>query len=69
MDIIGIGLDATEIDRIAQTIKRYGDRFLHRVFTELEIDYCQRKRTDLEDIKRFISPFLNENVHPETQLA
>ena len=33
------------------------------------IDYCQRKRTDLEDIKRFISPFLNENVHPETQLA
>ena len=33
------------------------------------IDYCQRKRTDLEDIKRFISPFFNENVHPETQLA
>ena len=44
MDIIGLGLDATEIDRIAQIIKRYGDRFLHRVFTELEINYCQRKR-------------------------
>lgn len=33
------------------------------------IDYCQRKRTDLEDMKRFISPFLNENIQTETQLA
>lgn len=44
MDIIGSGLDATDIDRIAQTIERYGDRFLQRVFTEGEIAYCRRKR-------------------------
>jgi holo-[acyl-carrier protein] synthase len=44
MDIIGTGLDATEIDRIAGSIRRYGDRFVGRVFTEGEIAYCQRKR-------------------------
>ena len=32
-------------------------------------DYCQRKKVDLEDIKRFISPFLKENIQSETQLA
>ena len=42
--IIGLGLDATEIDRIAATIERYGDRFLRRVFTEGEIAYCARRR-------------------------
>ncbi len=42
--IIGLGLDATEIERIASTIERYGDRFLQRVFTEGEIEYCTRRR-------------------------
>jgi holo-[acyl-carrier protein] synthase len=42
--IIGLGLDATEIDRIAATIERYGDRFLRRVFTDREIAYCVRRR-------------------------
>ena len=36
-------MDATEIDRIAETIERYGERFLSRVFTAGEIAYCQRK--------------------------
>src|SRR6187549_2624118 len=44
MDIIGIGLDATEISRIAETIERFGDRFVRRIFTEGEIAYCRRKR-------------------------
>jgi holo-[acyl-carrier protein] synthase len=44
MDIIGMGLDATEISRIAETIERYGDRFVRRIFTEGEIAYCRRKR-------------------------
>lgn len=43
-NIIGLGLDATEIPRIAATIERYGDRFLHRVFTDGEIAYCTRRR-------------------------
>ena len=44
MDIIGSGLDATEIARIASAIERYGDRFVHRVFTDGEMAYCRRKR-------------------------
>ena len=44
MDIIGTGLDATEISRIADAIERYGDHFVRRVFTEGEIAYCRAKR-------------------------
>jgi holo-[acyl-carrier protein] synthase len=44
MDIIGSGLDATDIGRIAEAIERYGDRFVQRVFTEGEIAYCRGKR-------------------------
>src|SRR5690348_4625372 len=44
MDVIGTGLDATEISRIAETIERYGERFIRRIFTEGEIAYCRRKR-------------------------
>jgi holo-[acyl-carrier protein] synthase len=43
-NIIGLGLDATDIDRIADTIERYGDRFLRRIFTDGEIAYCTRRR-------------------------
>src|SRR4030095_2815626 len=39
-----VGLDATEIERVADMIERYGDRFVRRVFTEGEIAYCQAKR-------------------------
>jgi holo-[acyl-carrier protein] synthase len=42
--IIGLGLDATDIHRIAETIERYRDRFLHRIFTEGEVAYCMRRR-------------------------
>lgn len=44
MEIIGSGLDATDIARIATAIERYGDRFVLRVFTEGEIKYCRGKR-------------------------
>ena len=43
-NIIGLGLDATDIDRISDTIDRYGERFLNRIFTEGEIAYCLRRR-------------------------
>ena len=43
-DIIGLGLDATDISRIADAIERYGDRFLERIFTAGEIAYCNRRR-------------------------
>ena len=44
-NIIGLGLDATEIPRIAALIERYGERFINRLFTEGEVAYCSRRRT------------------------
>jgi holo-[acyl-carrier protein] synthase len=44
MDIIGTGVDATEIARIAEAMARFGDRFVTRIFTDGEIAYCRRKR-------------------------
>jgi holo-[acyl-carrier protein] synthase len=34
--ILGIGSDIIDIRRIERTIDRFGDKFLHRVFTETE---------------------------------
>lgn len=44
MNIIGLGLDATDIDRVGDVIERYGERFLRRIFTDGEIAYCTRRR-------------------------
>src|SRR5919109_2301022 len=44
MEIIGSGIDATEIARIGAAIDRYGERFVQRVFTDEEIAYCRRRR-------------------------
>jgi len=44
-NIIGLGLDATEIPRIAALIERYGERFIRRLFTDSEVAYCNRRRT------------------------
>src|SRR5580704_17181954 len=43
-NIIGLGLDATDIERVAATIERYGERFMHRIFTDGEVAYCMRRR-------------------------
>ena len=43
-NIIGLGIDITEVDRIASTLERYGERFLRRVFTAEEVAYCTRRR-------------------------
>ena len=43
-NILGLGLDATDIDRITDTIERYGERFLRRIFTDEEVAYCTRRR-------------------------
>jgi holo-[acyl-carrier protein] synthase len=44
MDILGLGFDATDIPRIGDVFTRYGERFLHRIFTAGEIAYCTRRR-------------------------
>jgi len=41
--IVGIGSDIIDIRRIEQTLERFGDRFTHRVYTELERARAERK--------------------------
>ena len=44
MSIVGLGIDLTDIPRVADIYERYGDHFLRRVFTDQEIAYCTRRR-------------------------
>ncbi|MBM3151888.1 MAG: holo-[acyl-carrier-protein] synthase [Chloroflexi bacterium] len=37
---LATGLDLVEIDRLRAAIERHGERFLHRVFTNAELDTC-----------------------------
>jgi holo-[acyl-carrier protein] synthase len=46
--ILGIGTDLMEIARIEQSIARFGDRFLQRVYTPREIAYCSQKKNAAE---------------------
>jgi holo-[acyl-carrier protein] synthase len=46
--LVGTGIDMIEIHRIAQSIERFGERFLSRVFTPGEIAYCKSKKNSAE---------------------
>ena len=52
--IIGTGIDICDVPRMADSIARWGERFLRRVFTENEIRYCQSKKNAAE---RFAARF------------
>lgn len=42
--ILGIGTDLANIERIAATLDRFGDRFRNRVFTETEQRKAERRK-------------------------
>lgn len=42
--IFGLGVDIIEIDRIASSVEKFGDRFLNKIFTETELEYCLSKK-------------------------
>jgi holo-[acyl-carrier protein] synthase len=46
--IVGTGVDIAEVPRIGQSIARFGDRFLQRIFTAGEIRYCDSKANRVE---------------------
>ncbi len=41
--IKGIGIDIVNVNRIKEVLSRWGDKFLKRVFSLNEIDYCLKK--------------------------
>ncbi|HST12712.1 MAG TPA: holo-ACP synthase, partial [Terriglobales bacterium] len=46
--IVGTGIDIAEVPRIREAIERHGQRFLNRIFTEGEIQYCESKANRVE---------------------
>jgi holo-[acyl-carrier protein] synthase len=46
--ILGTGIDLAEVGRIRDAIGRYGDRFIHRIYTAAEIAYVERKANRFE---------------------
>jgi holo-[acyl-carrier protein] synthase len=42
--VLGLGTDLIETRRVQESIDRFGERFLERIFTAGEIAYCQRKK-------------------------
>jgi holo-[acyl-carrier protein] synthase len=52
--ILGLGSDITDVRRIAKVIERHGERFLLRVFTDIERAKAERRRNRAESYaKRF----------------
>ncbi|MGH7739054.1 MAG: holo-ACP synthase [bacterium] len=41
--IVGTGVDLIEIERIQKAHRRFGERFIKRIFTDEEAHYCLRK--------------------------
>jgi len=44
MKIFGIGTDIVNIKRIKKILKNNGTRFKNKIFSESEINYCEKKR-------------------------
>jgi holo-[acyl-carrier protein] synthase len=52
--ILGIGSDITDVRRVARVIERHGDRFLRRIFTDVERARADRRKNRVETYaKRF----------------
>ena len=52
--IVGIGTDLAEVNRIRESIARYGERFLTRIYTQRERTYAESKANAAE---RFAARF------------
>ena len=46
--MVSVGVDIVDVRRIAEAILRFGDRFLERIYTPAEVDYCLRRARQAE---------------------
>jgi holo-[acyl-carrier protein] synthase len=46
--IVGTGVDLAEVSRIKASIERYGEKFIRRIYTPVEIAYVERKANKFE---------------------
>jgi len=45
--VTAIGVDIVEIERVESVIRRWGERFLKRIYTETELKICQDRFSSL----------------------
>ena len=68
--MIKTGIDIIEVTRIEQNVDKYGEKFLKRIFTEKEINYCESRNVQKyqsyagrfaakEAVFKAISPIIN----------
>jgi len=50
MRVLSQGIDMVECARLRDIIARHGDRFLRRVFTDVELDYCRGRKREVEHL-------------------
>ena len=48
--VIGIGIDIIEIERIKNSIDRFGDGFLNKIYTKNELEYCLAKHNKYQHL-------------------
>ena len=64
--MLSVGVDIVEIERIAKALKRFGDRFLARIYTQAEVDHCRGRVAEIAArfaAKEAISKALGTGIH------
>lgn len=47
-NVVGVGVDLTDVERIRSMLEKYPDTFLARTFTDAEIAYCAPRANKAE---------------------
>ena len=47
MPVRGIGVDVVKVERLVESLGRFGERMEKRLFTEGELEYCRRHKDPL----------------------
>lgn len=53
MSVYSVGVDLIEIERFDKLLEKYGEKFLKRIYTEVEIEYCNKKKNKGSYAARF----------------
>ncbi|HOI30122.1 MAG TPA: holo-ACP synthase [Melioribacteraceae bacterium] len=48
--VLGVGIDIIEIKRIKKSVDRFGERFLNKIYTALELEYCLTKKNKYQHL-------------------
>ena len=48
--ILGIGIDIIEINRIRESVDKFGDHFLSKIYTPNELEYCLQKHNKYQHL-------------------